>query len=146
MTGCPADVADALARQGLRPRRIVEISPVRRGKRGRRAYRVELEDGTSVKVRCLESPNAAQELVALRAGLEARFAPVIGRHGCVLVEMWIEGVVLTAAEAECHLEEAGSLLGRLHATKLDDGPRTIETAEWRELASDEDRAAAGRIA
>jgi len=128
------EIEEALDREGLRPRRSVLISPPDEHKRGRCAYRVELEDGRSIKARWLESAEAASRLFELRAGLEAAFAPATAHHGRVLLEAWIEGVPLSEIDSEARVEEAGSLLGRLHSIEVAATPPTVGTLEWRERA------------
>jgi hypothetical protein len=142
------DLADALGQLGLRARSLVPISPPGDGKRGRCAYRAKLADGRTLKLRRLESAETAEQLVALRARLESAFAPVISRHGAVLIEEWIEGVPLSAAAAGPHLEAAGALLARHHLTDASGAPGVLETREWRALAEHqlESLAARGALA
>jgi Ser/Thr protein kinase RdoA (MazF antagonist) len=128
---CLREIEEALGQLGLRPRRLVLISPLRQHKGKRCAYRVEAEDGRIVKVRQLQTPDEARRLLELRAGLDEAFAPVLARYGAVLLEAWIEGVPLTAVDAEERAEEGGALLGRLHGTALaPDAPSTLSTREW----------------
>jgi hypothetical protein len=126
------EIEEALDREGLRPRRSVPISRPEVRKRRRFTYRVELEDGRTIKVRQLESVEAASRLLELRVGLEEAFAPAMARHGPVLLETWIEGVPLTELDPEARVEEAGALLGRLHSIELPAGPQMVSTLKWRE--------------
>jgi aminoglycoside phosphotransferase (APT) family kinase protein len=126
------EIEEAFNREGLRPRRSVLISPPEERKRGRCAYRVELEDGRTIKARRLESAEAASRLFELRVGLEEAFAPVTAQHGRVLLEAWIEGVPLTELDSEARAEEAGALLGRLHSIEVAATPPTVSTLKWRE--------------
>ncbi len=81
--------------------------------------RVELDDGSVVKARYLESPEAVSELVRLRQLLDGSYSAVLAWDGRTLVEEWIAGVPLDELPADEHvLAQAGGLLGRLHRTKL----------------------------
>ena len=126
------EIAAALEHFAITARRVVLISPLRDRKGSRWSYRVEAEDGRIVKVRQLDSSERARRLLEMRAGLEAAFAPGLAHHGCVLLEEWIDGVPLSECDGEGRAEEAGALLGRLHARALDaDTPATLSTSERR---------------
>ena len=109
------EIGAALDEHGLGPRRLVPISRFQGRKHGRYAFLALAEDGRKVKARHVVSAEDAQRLCELREGLEPGFAPVLDRHGPVLVEEWIEGVDASEEEAARRAGEAGSLLGRLHA-------------------------------
>ena len=129
------EIAAALEHFAITPRRIVLISPMRDRKGSRLSYRVDAEDGCITKLRQLDSAEHARRLLQLRAGLEAAFAPALGHHGCVLLEEWIDGTPLSEPAADARAEEAGALLGRLHARALDvDMPTTLSTRERRSRA------------
>jgi Phosphotransferase enzyme family len=147
MTG-PAEVRreidQALARHGVRPRRVVLVSPLRERKGIRFAYRVELEDGGTVKARHFGTAEAACRLFELRVGLEDAFAPPLAQYGPVLLEEWVHGDPLTDRAAEARAEPTGALLGRLHATPLaPEIAATASTRRWRE-AAESDLALVGR--
>lgn len=126
------EIAAALAHFAITPRRIELISPLSDRKGSRLSYRVNAQDGRIVKVRQLDSTERAASLLELRAGLEAAFAPALAHHGCVLLEEWIDGTPLNESDAEGRAEEAGALLGRLHARALEvDMPATLSTSERR---------------
>jgi aminoglycoside phosphotransferase len=131
------EVEEALERLGLRARRLVAISRADGRKHGRRVYRVELTDGRTIKARRLESEEAARRLVALRAAIEPAFAPVLDRHGPVLLEAWIEGVPLAERDTEARAAEAGALLARLHASAEARPSGAVPTRPWREGAAAE---------
>jgi len=131
------EIEEALHRQGLRPRRLVLISPPDAQKRGRALYRVEVEGGETIKARRFESSEAALRIFELRNGLEAAFAPAIARHEAVLLEEWIEGVPLAESDPEAWVEEAGALLGRLHARPLATPPPPVSTEPWRTRAAEQ---------
>lgn len=121
----------ALAHVGLTPRRIVLISRLVGKKGGGGAYRVDSDDGRTIKVRQFDSAAAARDLLALRAGLEDAFAPALAQYDCVLLEEWIDGTPLAEGDPEVWAEEAGALLGRLHARALGpDVPARTGTGEW----------------
>lgn len=142
------EIAQALARHGIRPVRIALVSPMRERKGRRLAYRVDAPDGTIVKLRQFESDDAARRVFDLRSGLADAFAPAIGVCGPVLLEEWIEGTPIDPVEGEARAGEAGELLGRLHARPVDARlPATIATARWRAGAESdlEVLLAAGRL-
>jgi hypothetical protein len=64
------------------------------------------------------------------------FVYPIARSSRVLVEPWIEGAALGPREAEVRAEEAGALMGCLHAIPLPGAPARIDTRAWCGLASE----------
>jgi len=129
------DIGHALARHGMTPLRAVLVSPLGERKGVRLAYRVDLQDGRTVKARHFGSEAAAARVFALQTGLDAAFARPLVVSGAVVVEEWIEGTLLGDRDAEAWADEAGGLLGRLHATPLGpDVPRSVSTRAWREAA------------
>lgn len=136
------EIEDALRRQAFAARRLVLVSPPSARKRGRCVYRVDLADGRTLKARRLESAAAARHLVALRAGIDAAFAPVVARHDAVLLEAWIEGTLLTALDPEARAAEAGALLARLHATTVATAATALDVGALRDRA----RAELGTVA
>lgn len=143
------EIEAALERLGLRPRRIVRVSSLWK-KQGRRcAYRVEADDGRTLKIRQLTTPDEARRLAELRVGLEEAFPPVLARYDSVLLEAWVEGTPLTEGDSEARAEEAGALLGRLHAQRLDpDVPAVQRTSDWiaRAMSDLEILGCAGKLA
>jgi hypothetical protein len=130
------EVREALALGGWRPCALALISPLGERKGMRYAYRVETDDGLVVKARHFGSVEEAQRVHELRLGLEDAFAPVLGRFGPVLIEAWLEGAMLGAAEAQSWTQAAGALLGRLHARPLGPGSSAEEaTTRWNEAAA-----------
>jgi len=139
------DVEEALSQHGLRPLRIELVSPLGPQKGIRFAYRVDTDDGHRVKVRHFGSDDHARRHFELRAGLEAAFAPALAHYRCVLIEEWVEGAPLTEPEAEARAEEAGALLGRLHAQPLGtDAPATIPTRKGSDGAESDLELLSGR--
>lgn len=135
LTALETDVRAAVARRGLRVRRLTLVSPLGARKGARYAYRVDTHDGRSVKARHFGSVDDARRVHELRRGLETAFAPVLERCGAVLIEAWIEGDMLDAAGAEAAARRAGALLGRLHARALPPGtPTHVATAHWSDSA------------
>lgn len=129
-----ADIRALLERRGLPFKAIVALSPPSYGKKaGRIAVRVDLSDGSTIKVRRLNGVEDASRLTDLRRRCDAAFAPVIAQDGPFLVETWIDGAELTEAEAAGRAEQLGAMLGRLHATTVS-APHPIETRPRRERA------------
>lgn len=128
----PAPLAEALRAHGFVARTCSLISPLGTAKGRRWAYRVEDDHGRVVKVRHFEDASSADRVFALRRDLEPAFAPAIARHGAVLVEAWVEGRPLADPEVPRLVEEAGRLLGRLHARPLPPHtPARVSTHAWR---------------
>jgi Ser/Thr protein kinase RdoA (MazF antagonist) len=127
-------VRDALARAGWRPRRLELISPLGVGKGVRYAYRVETDDGRTVKARQFGSDAEAERVETLRRGIDDAFAPVLGRIGPVLIEAWLDGTMLAGADAEAWTQTAGAVLGRLHAHRAG-ADAVTGTASWTAAAS-----------
>ncbi|MBY0276743.1 phosphotransferase [Candidatus Binatia bacterium] len=132
----PRDIEVALERLRIRARRIELVSPLGERKGVRIAYRVDTDDGRTVKLRHFGSASTAEAHLALRAGIDDDFAPASTSCGPVLFEAWIEGNELIAHEADRRAAEAGALLGRLHARPLAAGcgPVRGDTARWRAAA------------
>jgi hypothetical protein len=110
---------DALARAGFEVESIDPISAFHGNKKGRFTYRATDRSGAVVKARCFATPGDAETQEELREGLEPSFAPVISRHGRILIERWVEGDDPDDAAAEQRAAEAGELLGRLHRKRQD---------------------------
>ena len=108
------EILTAVEKAGIRHRSIVQISKFRVSQTGRATYRVDHEQGI-VKARLLEDDETARDLVSFRRELGDAFAPVIARHGRVLIEEWIEGDALPDMPESVYLEAAGTLLGEMHA-------------------------------
>lgn len=108
------------------------LAPPDASKRGRRAYRIELDDGRTIKARLLESEAEALRLQAVRRRIEPAFAPVLGCAGRVLLEAWVAGDPI--GDPEPWIETAAALLARLHATPLDAEPARLGTRPWRRQA------------
>lgn len=83
-------------------------------------YRVELTDGSRVKLRSArDGEDATRQLQARRAVLDARpdlrVTPVLGRAGRHLLEPWVDGTVLGDDPGTGALTAAARLLATLHA-------------------------------
>jgi Ser/Thr protein kinase RdoA (MazF antagonist) len=130
-------------RVGDGPIEVEPLSPLRPASPlARTAYRVRRADGLSLKVRRALTPAVAERAEAiLREVDDPRFPRVLGRHGALLVEEWVEGTPLEAGAAtDAHLAEAGDLLGRLHAratfsgaplpVRRETAPLVAETASY----------------
>ncbi len=82
----------------------------------RSTWKIELEDGHTIKARTLRDEEDARRLFDIRRRLPAGFAPAIARRGVVLLEDWIDGEALTRTPpSRAQAEAAGVLLGELHA-------------------------------
>lgn len=115
-TDANADILAALADFGARASRIVPLNPEARRTDARASFRADLDGGAVIKLRRLETEAAAQQQQALRRGLPASFAPVLGRFGKILIEAWIAGRPVPAgAPAAEHLQAAARILAELHA-------------------------------
>lgn len=129
------EVGAALSAEGIRARSVVLISPLAATKGRRLAYRVDTDGGRTVKARHFESDDEARRLCELAATLGPAFATVLARHGSVVLEEWIEGEPLAGGVAEARVEEAGALLGALHAASLGPGvPERCVSAPWVQAA------------
>jgi aminoglycoside phosphotransferase (APT) family kinase protein len=133
-----------LGRHGLECTRMDLLSRRMTGRKSRRrAYRAILADGSSLKVRCFESDEAAARLAAVRKHVPPEFAPVVACDGDILLERWIHGGDIPPADAISRAADIGAILGRLHATSFPESGRVVPTqrradeaiAHLRQLAS-----------
>jgi len=109
-----SEILAALEQTGIQARSCVRISKLRSTDEGRCTYRIDHDCGT-VKARRLDDEATARQLAAFRSALPEAFAPVILRHGRVLIEAWIEGDPLPDMPEPRHVVTAGALLAELHA-------------------------------
>lgn len=112
--GMPEAVTGALEAAGLDPSSAELVSPLGEAKRFHLAWRVATVGGGTVKARLMRSPEEAAENVRLRAGLPPEFAPVLARHGAVLLEEWVDEGDAGPLPGE-RPAEAARVLARLHA-------------------------------
>jgi Ser/Thr protein kinase RdoA (MazF antagonist) len=125
-----AEVRELLAAHGVACATLECVSEPGAGRRaGRLSLRVLTRDGRLLKVRRLETAEAAAALATLRGRVDAPFLPAGSAHGPLVVDPWIEGEPLSPAQAERRAEELGALLGRLHAATPADAPASTSTAE-----------------
>jgi Ser/Thr protein kinase RdoA (MazF antagonist) len=131
--------AQVLADWPVRPLSITSISVVpAQIKLQRQAFRVDLADGSTIKLRALENADAAAQLVEVRSGTDPDFAPVLARMGPWLVEQWVIGETLTSEAAAGRAGEIGQLLARLHQLPLEEQwPGRQSTAFFRRRAEDD---------
>jgi len=110
----PDDVRAALAHVGWC---AASAQPINTLPAARRAvYRVELVTQRIIKARRLDDEPTAHQLCTLRAALPAAFAPVLARHGRVLLEAWIDGDDVRERPLDDPLvRRAGGLMAELHA-------------------------------
>lgn len=129
--GVLREIERALDRYGLPPRRLDLVSPLGEKKGVRLAYLAEAYDGRRVKARHFGTAEDARRHFALRDGLDAAFAPTIARFDSVVIEEWVEGTPLDTMEERRRIEEAGALLGRLHARPLgSQAAISVSTGKW----------------
>jgi len=120
-----------VAARGLSPRCLDVVSPLGRAKGVRLAWRVELADGRTLKLRHFGTSQDAQRHLEIRTLLEPAFAPAIAEWDGFVVEQWIDGEPLGDDDGERRAEEAGALLARLHQTALaPDVAADVDTAPW----------------
>jgi thiamine kinase-like enzyme len=125
------ELAAVLAARNLSARRLGVVSPLGRAKGVRLAWRIDLADGTTLKLRHFGTSHDAERHLELRALLEPAFAPAIAQWDGFVVEQWIDGEPLGDDDAERRAEEAGALLARLHRTALArDVAADVDTAPW----------------
>src|SRR5262245_30842162 len=117
----------ALTEHRSSPSNIQILSPLGERKGRRLAYRVDNQDGSTIKVRVFENEAIARSVCELREGMEDAFAPVLARYGSVVIEEWIDGDPLTNHNEMSVLEPAGAILGRLHAHRPPGLPDSAST-------------------
>lgn len=127
MTAIEPDIVAALAEAGLHARSAVCISTIRSPEIDRAAYRIDAGDRI-FKARRLESADVARQLARVRRELPDAFAPVLSRHGRVLLEEWVDGDTLPHPPDPRRLDEAGALLSGLHARRAT-GLRTLHDVQ-----------------
>jgi aminoglycoside phosphotransferase (APT) family kinase protein len=135
MNPLPDEIALALEHAGLRARRTQPLATIDAGASGRAVFKLELEDGRTLKARRLEDEASVRRLCAIRRELPAAFAPVVGSQGRVLLEAWIEGKPLDGCPSAEQLASAAALLAALHAREQLAGEPLHErrpTRDWRE--------------
>jgi aminoglycoside phosphotransferase (APT) family kinase protein len=102
---------------------VTAVSPLRGRDRPRAAFRVRLADGRQLKLRRMRSPERAAQVARLTGSLRDLGVPqvVLLRAGALAVE-WVEGTPLREGPGHPdRIEEAGRLLGRIHATPAFEG-------------------------
>jgi aminoglycoside phosphotransferase (APT) family kinase protein len=129
------ELDDARRAFGIQAASVEEINAPNPAKGGRALYRVVATDGTSMKLRILQSGTAAADLQVIRAGLPAAFTPVIDRYGRVLLEPWVDGIELAElGPSPERCAEAGALLAELHRTTVEE---VLPTVMWTKSARDD---------
>jgi hypothetical protein len=143
------EVAEALEQHRFAAAQVLPISPFHGKKQGRFTFLAIAADGAKLKARRFPDVAGAERQEAFREGLEPAFAPVLARHGAVLIESWVEGSGIDGDASAAVLAEAGALLGRLHAEHPASGTDSRrDTSEYRHEAEQdlETLARAGAIA
>ena len=147
MRALPEDVTAALSIAGLRARAWQNVTTIRFPALRRATYRIELEDGATIKARCLEDASAAHRAFETRRAAPDAFVPAFLCHGRVLLERWVDGALVgRAMPAEARIVEAAGLLAALHGTHADqhEGTGREPTDGWRTRTEDGLRTLAGR--
>ncbi len=115
----PEEVAEAASAEHLDDASIEVISPLGARKGRQIVYLARAGGREAIKLRLLETPEAAAKLERLSSDLGPPFAAVIRSHGRVVVEPWIDGEQLSVRTANAWIETAGGILGGLHSRGLD---------------------------
>ena len=116
----------ALSRAGMVPLAMERITTLGLGTSRRAAWRVELTDGRTVKVRCVRDARWALRGSWIRAGLrDDAFPPVLSRWQSVIVEAWVAGEPWLRDDAalDAQIAATAPILGRLHAVEAIAGRR-----------------------
>ena len=128
--GPPA--GELLALLGSPLRAATLLTPLHGSTTPRRSFRIDLEDGRTLKLRRLRSVERAATYVGLIRDLaEPRLSRVLAHREALTLEEWVDGDPLAARRVEpSHLAAAADLLASLHASRpeaLRDLPSTLPT-------------------
>lgn len=107
-----------LAKSGASP--LTDVAMLSRPSRAARGtFRLTFADGSVVKGRRCEHRRQAERIQELAAYLDPRHFPRIHRrHGCALLEEWVEGRPLAATTDDGVFERSGAILASLHSVGL----------------------------
>jgi len=124
-----ADVLGLLAELGLEPRSFTLIGGYPRWDAGRVTYRVDLADGSTVKVRRVVKPARPTRAAALvRTLADPRLPAPLALSGRVSVERWVDGIPLDRFMVRStHLCAAAELLADLHGRRSLPDRRFVRT-------------------
>jgi hypothetical protein len=124
----PAPLRTLLARHGLAAAHAEQITMLP-GRAARPCcYRIDLVDGRTVKGRVLRTSAVAVRMRTWIPQLPAgRFPALLATHGVASLEAWAEGSACEASDAQT-AEEAGELLGCVHATLAREGVGAADPA------------------
>ncbi len=137
-SGLQSAAEEVLGAAGFAPRHWAHIGTLARPGQRRAAFRVELVDGRTIKVRCHADERTArrQELVQKGLGDVPGLAPLLHRRGRVVIEAWIDGASPSDDHPET-LSSAAELLARIHGTRAFGRrrlPMVRPAARWRRAA------------
>jgi len=109
-----------LAALGSRPVRTELLTALAPSTTPRRSYRVDLEDGRTVKLRRARSVARARVYADLVRELDdPRLARVLVRHEDLTLEEWVPGVPLAASpDDDAHRAAGAALLASLHTAHV----------------------------
>jgi aminoglycoside phosphotransferase (APT) family kinase protein len=106
---------EAFARQGLGIRAVAPLTGSHRGN----VFRATLADQTALRLRRFRDASAAARVCrCLQSAGNGTLPAVVGRAGCWLATVFVEGTPLSARHgaARRHVAEAAALLARIHAS------------------------------
>ena len=105
---------------GARPSAIEAVNPLQSPSWSRAAFRVDLDDGRTMKGHQLASVEAAERAEQLCACLPREsFPAVIARRGCALLSEWVSGDTLAARViAPDHRRRLAAILRDVHSSPL----------------------------
>ena len=110
------DVSTMLLELGDQVRHVESVSTLA-GEDGRTCHKIAVASGRRFKARQLKTSEQARQVFELLAELDRPWLPrAIAWRGACLLEPWIEGEKLNAADSD--FERCGAMLGSLHSASL----------------------------
>ena len=131
------DVLALLAELGLEPRSFTLIGGYPRWDTGRVTYRVDLADGSTVKVRrVVKTARPTRAAALVRTLADPRLPAPLALSGRVSVERWVDGIPLDCVVVHStHLCAAADLLADLHRRRSLPDRRFVRTGPVAPLRS-----------
>jgi thiamine kinase-like enzyme len=114
------DLQELLESIGARPIAITPVNPLQSAVSRRAAFRIDLDDGRTLKGHQLDSAAAAARAEQLCGCLPRESFPrVIARHGSALLSKWIAGNTLaTSVITVAHRRRLAAILRAVHSSRL----------------------------